>query len=267
MFNEGNNFKFPRPNIPVILYGHDFWEKRAGYQWVIDWLKPDIFLTSYPTQWQENFRFPAQTKIAFYPLFPSSFFTRPNLGEKKLDILVIGAIASPLYEPRFSLDKQISELGRKYRVEFSHWVGALASTWQGPASYIDPITKSRVNYLNKWSEYLGSAKYVIFGRMKYQILSWKYYETLGSGAIPIFPEVPDLKALLVKPFEHYIPLSEVEGNNEKLKYFLDNYEKYKYIAKNAVEWYREKENKLLIKDFEEIIREITKYKYPKRLLQ
>jgi len=113
---------------------------------------------------------------------------------------------------------------------------------------------------------LGSAKYTIFGRMKYPILVWKYYETLGSGAIPIFPEVPDLKLLGVKPFEHYIPLSKIEGDSERLKYFLDNYDKYKYIAENAVRWYEQNENKLLFGDFEEVIRELTNYKYPKRLI-
>jgi len=269
MFNEGNNPKFLRPDMPVIFYGHDFWKEKIGYQWVIDWIQPDVFLTSYPTQWKENFKFPVHTKIAFYPLFPSLFFTRSNLGEKKLDVLVIGAIASPVYEQRFALDKQITELGNRYRIKFSHWVGASGDSWQGQVSYVDSITKSRVNYLNKWSEYLGSAKYVIFGRIadpKKQFLVWKYYEALGSGAIPIFPEVPDLKLLGVKPFVHYIPLSEVEGNNEKLSHYLSNYDKYKYIAENAVRWYRESENKLLFGDFEEAIRELTNYKYPKRLI-
>ncbi len=258
--------KFPRPNIPVILYGHDFWEERTYFQWVIDWLKPDIFLTSYPAQWQENFKFPSQTKIAFYPLFPSMFFTRANLGEKKLDLLVIGATASPIYRERVILDEQIKKLNSKYKIEFSHWVGVLSSQWGGETEYMDYFSKQKVRYLNKWSEYLGSSKYVIFGRMKYPVLGWKYYETLGSGAIPIFPEVPDLKLLKVKPFEHYIPLSEVEGNNEKLSYFLDNYQKYKYIAENAVKWYKENSDKMLFNDFEDLIRGISNYKYPKRLV-
>jgi len=266
MTNDGNNQKFSRPDIPIILYGHDFWEKKAGYQWVIDWVKPDVFLTSYPSQWKENFKFPPPTKIVFLPLFPSLFFTQTNLEKKGLDLLVIGATANPVYKPRIELSKQISQLSSKYRIEFSHLVGAKGSEWYGPTEYIDSILNQKVHYLNKWSEYLGSAKYTIFGRMKYPILVWKYYETLGSGAIPIFPEVPDLKLLGVKPFEHYIPLSKIEGDSERLKYFLDNYDKYKYIAENAVRWYEQNENKLLFGDFEEVIRELTNYKYPKRLI-
>jgi hypothetical protein len=266
IFNEGNNIKFKRPKIPIILYGHDFWEKKKGYQWVIDWLRPDVFLTSYPTCWKENFKFPENTKISFYPLFPSMFFTRPNLREKKIDLLVIGAVTSSIYRGRILLDKQIRKLNSKYKIEFSHVAGTLSSVWKGPVEYIDPLSKQKIRYLNKWSEYLGSAKYVIFGRMKYPVMVWKYYETLGSGAIPIFPEVSDLKYLGVKPFEHYIPLSEVEGNNERLKYLLNNYEKYKYIAQNAVRWFRENERKLFFEDFEKVIREITNYKYPKRLI-
>jgi len=269
VFIDSFNQKFARPKIPVILYGHDFWTENKMFQWVIDWLKPDVFLTSYPTQWRENFKFPPKTKIVFFPLFPSLFFTRSNLTNKKFDLLVIGATTSPVYKARLDLDKQILQLKNKYKIEFSHHLGLLGSSWSGPTFYFDAITKSPVYYLNKWSEYLGRAKYVIFGRIadpKKQFLVWKYYETLGSGAVPIFPEVPDLKLLGVKPFEHYIPFSEVENNNEKLTYFLDNYEKYQYIAKNAVKWYQENCDKRLFEEFENLIREITNYKYPKRLI-
>ena len=94
----------------------------------------------------------------------------------------------------------------------------------------------------------------------------KYYEALGSGAIPIFPEVPDLKLLGIKPFEHYIPLSEVEGDNEKLAFYLDHYQEYKHIAESAVNWYRQNSDKMLFEGFEEVVRSITKYEYPKRLV-
>jgi len=269
MGNEGCNRKFPRPNIPIILSCHDFYLKDKGYQWVIDWLKPDILLTAYPTQWKENFKIPSHTKIVFYPLFLPLFFTRINLVDKKFDLLVIGVTVGSLYKPRAQLAKQISQLTTHYKIEFSNRVGALGAKWKGKTYYIDPFTKQPVRYLNKWSEYLGSAKYVTFGKVadpKKQFLLYKYYETLGSGAIPIFPEVPDLKRLGIKAFEHYIPLSEIEGDNERLKYFLDNYDKYKYIAENAVKWYRENSDKMLFEDFENLIREITNYKYPKRLI-
>ncbi len=265
--NTGFNKKFPRPPVPIIMYGHDFWPlEDKGFQWLIDWLKPDILLTPYPSQWKEYYKLPSQTKVVFYSFFDSSFFARPNLDDKKIDLLVIGAIASPIYKPRVSLDKQIFLLSNKYKIEFSHKVGALSAAWPGPVYYLDSITKSPVYYLNKWSEYLGSAKYVIFGKMKYPVLGSKYYEVLSSGVIPIFPEVPDLKFLGVKPFEHYIPLSEIEGNNERLAYFLDHYEDFKYLAKNAVDWYKKVSDKMIFDDFENLIREITNYRFPQRLI-
>ncbi len=264
--------KFKRPNIPIILYGHDFEINDKRFQWAIDWLAPDIFLTSYPSKWKESFNFPKKTKIIFYPLFDSLFFARPNLDEKKkeFDLLVIGAAGvNQTYKPRLELSKQISKLPDKYKIEFSHSAGADNANKKGPTIRKDARTGEPIRFLNKWSEYLGSAKYVIFGRIKdfkKQFLVMKYYETLGSGAIPIFPEVPDLKLLDVKPFEHYIPLSEVEGNNDKLSYYLDNYEKYRRIAENAVEWYKKVSDKMIFNDFEEAIRKITNYKYPKRLV-
>lgn len=263
--NQGFVPKFPRPPIPVILYCHDFWPKEDGYQWVIDWLKPDVIWTPYPTQWKEYFKLPPQTKIVFRPFFESTFFTRPNLNNKKLDLLVIGATASSVYGPRISLTKQISQLPSRYKIEFSQSLGYVAN-WPGPVEFLDPISKKPLRYLNKWSEYLSSAKYVIFGKMRYPILVGKYYETLGSGAIPIFPEVPDLKLLGVKPFKHYIPLSEVEGNNHRLIYFLNRYEDFKYIAENAVKWYKSVSDKMLFSDYEDLIKEITGFKYSKRLI-
>lgn len=266
--NDGNIPKFSRPNIPIIMYGHDWWPiDDKGRQWAIDWLRPDIFLTPYPTQWQENFKMPLQTKVDFDPLFDSLFFARPNLGKKELDLLVIGATTSvSVYQPRIDLDKQISSMSLRYKIEFSHSAGDGNTFRQGGTLRQDARSGKPIRLLNKWSEYIGSSRYVIFGRMKYPVLTMKHYETLGSGAIPIFPEVPDLKYLGVRPFNHYIPLSEIENNNQKLTYFLDNYEKYRYIAENAVNWYKENSDKMIFNDFEKTIREATHYKYPKRLI-
>jgi len=264
--NTGTIPKFSRPNIPVVLYGHDFWPlHNKGFQWTIDWLQPDVLLTPYPAQWKKYLHFPPHTKIVFYPFFESLFFSRPNLGRKKIDLLVIGSLNSPLYKERVLLDKQVAKLADKYKIEFSHSL-PLSASWQGGTTRKDPVSKKIIYYLNKWSEYLGSAKYVVFGKMKYPILVSKYYEVLGSGAVPIFPEVPDLKLLKVKAFEHYIPLSEIEGKNKNLTYFLDRYPKFQHIAKNAVEWYKKVSEKMLFEDFESLIREITNYKYPKRLI-
>jgi hypothetical protein len=179
-------------------------------------------------------------------------------------------ISSSVCTPRLLLSTQILKLAKdyknKYKIKLFHASGEKAGTWQKETYYKDPKQKFPVRYLNKWSEYLASAAYVTFGRMKYPIMVSKYYEVLGSGAIPIFPEVPDLKLLGIKPFEHYIPLSEIEGNNERLKYFLDHYDDFKYIAKNAVNWYKRVSDKMIFEDFENLIREITNYRYPKRII-
>lgn len=267
VFHSSSIRKFPRPNLPIILYGHDFWPlEDKSLQWGIDWLKPDILLTSYPGPWKEYFKIPKETKVVFSPLFESSFFARPNLEKKNLDLLVIGALSSSIYEGRRKLTKQISELKGSYKIEFSHLPGHWALSWQGETFYKNPEDGTIIRYLNKWSEYLGSAKYVAFGPMKWDVLVGKYAEVLGSGATPIFPEIPDLKLLGVKAFEHYIPLSEIEGNNERLAYFLDHYDNFRYIAENAVNWYKENSDRMLFNDFEDLIREITNYQYPKRLI-
>ena len=55
--NIASNRKFKRSPIPVIMYGHDFWPlEDKGYQWMIDWLKPDFLLTPYPSQLKEYFK-------------------------------------------------------------------------------------------------------------------------------------------------------------------------------------------------------------------
>lgn len=266
--NNGRNRKFASPTLPVILYCHDFWDRSVNYQWVINWVRPDILLTPYPTQWKQYFQLPKKTKIVFYPFFESVFFTRSNLNDKKIDLLVVGGVNSSIYALRLLLNRQISQFANryKYKIEFFPTSGAKGGAWEKEVYWEDSKSGITIRFLNKWSEYLGSAKYVVFGRMKYPILIGKYYEILGSGAIPIFPEVPDLKLLGVKPFKHYIPLSEIEGNNERLTYFLDHYEEFRYIAKNANNWYKSISDKMLFDDFENLIREITGYRYPKRLV-
>ncbi|MDO8601463.1 MAG: hypothetical protein Q7R46_02130, partial [bacterium] len=270
LVNNGKNMKFKRPNIPILMYGHDCWPvTNKGFQWVIDWVQPDIFLSSCLSCWQDYYKFPAKTKFVFYPFFDSLFFARPNLNEKKFDLLIIGAQTAALYNPRIILNRQLEEFSKKhadYQIELSKLAGSGNVFRGGGVVKEDAETGLEMCFLNKWSEYLGSSKYVIFGRTEYPFVTGKHYETLGSGAIPIFPEVPDLKYLGIEPFKHYIPLSEVEGNNEKLAYYLDNYGKYRFIAENAVKWYKENSDRLIFNNFEDTIREITNYKYPKRLI-
>ncbi|MFH1181016.1 MAG: hypothetical protein V1705_01235 [bacterium] len=269
--NGGNNPKFSRPNIPIIMYGHDFWPlSNKGFQWVIDWMKPDIFMASDISQWKKNFSFPVRTRFVFYPLFESSFFSRPNLAGKRLDLLLVGAKASLVYKARAELLKQIEQfakgLGRRYKIEISTANGSNNVLREGSLIKKDAESGQTIRLLNKWSEYLGSARYAIFGGTLYPSLTYKHYEFLGSGAIPIFPETPDLKFLNIRPFEHYIPLSAVLGDNEKLSHFLDNYDKYKYIARNGVRWYKEYSDKMIFNDFEDLVGEITDNKFPKRLI-
>ena len=250
------------------MVGYDYWPKQdKGRQRAIDWLKPDVFLTPDPTPWKENFKIPSETKVVFYPLFDSLFFARPNLTEKELDLLALGATTSfSVYEPRIILNKQISRLPGHYKIEFSHSAGDGNVSKKGAVLKEDSRTGSVIRFLNKWSEYLSSARYAVFGRMKYPGFAIKHYEVLGSGAVPIFPETADFKYLKIRPFEHYIPLSEIEGDNEKLSYYLDNYDKYKYIAQEAVNWYKENSDRMIFRDFENLIGEITNHKYPKRLI-
>ncbi len=267
--NLADNRKFKRPQIPVILWCHDFWPQDKGYQNTIDWLEPDVVCTAYPSPWENHFRMPAHTRIVFAPFAPSLFFTRPQLNPagKNCDLLVIGKTSSPIYFPRIFLDATLRPLTDHYRIEFSHKVGAGRNVWDGAT--VRPGANGPVYYLNQWSAYLGRAKYVIFGRLAsdvHQFVLGKYYEALGSGAIPILPEVPDLDRLAIRPFEHFIPLTEVEGKTERLAYFLDHYDEYSYIAANAVAWTRAHIDRLLFDDFEDLVHEIIGKKYPKRLL-
>jgi len=240
MYNTGSNRRFKPLNVPKILFCHDFWPPKP-YQWVIDWYQPDIILTTYPTQWKQYFKIPRHTKIVFYPMFSSMEFTRPNLGKKDIDLLVIGSTKGHAYKKRRELNKQIKKL-KDYKIEFSNL----------------PANKAEKTHAG-WSEYLGTAKYVIFGEHKYPILLGKYYEALGSGAIPIFPEVPDLELLGLKAWEHYIPLHIMEYTTH-FELLLDNHETNKYISENAVNWYKENCDKMLFDDFKKMIEELCEKK-------
>lgn len=266
--NTSTNRKFRRPDVPIMLFCHDMWlERFSGYQWVIDWMQPEAIMTSGPTQWREAFRIPGHTRVVFGAFASSQFFTRSNLDDKRLDLLVIGKTSNPVYAPRLTLSAQIAPLCDRYTIEFSHMAGSLRNKWSGPTQYEKPDGTMR--FLNKWSEYLGSARYVVFGRIgtaEHQFVVAKHYEALGSGAIPIVPEVPDLALLGVKPYEHYIPLSEIEGNIERLVYLLDHYDEFEYIAYNAVAWYREWVDHMLFHDFECAVRVLTGERYPPRLV-
>lgn len=260
--------QFSKPPIPQIMYGHDMW--RGPLQANLDRLQPDILLTPYPTAWQRNFTIPAETRIEFYFMSPSTFFASPRLKErkKKWDLLVIGAIDSPIYGLRRKLVKQLKGLSG-FNVKFNHYKGSYRNREPGlgPTKFKNEDGET-VRFLNAYSGFIGKAKFVIFGPCDSpadNMVLMKFYECLGSGAIPILPDEPDLKYLGVLPMQHYIPLSKVWKNNKKLGQILNHYSKYKYIAENTVQWYRRTEGRLFA-PFEEVVRKVTNYQYPKRVV-
>lgn len=269
MQNVGHGLSFPRPPIPIVMYGHDLWGH--DYQAGIDSMRPDIFLTPYPEPWQSNYKFPSTTKMMFYPQSSSQFFTRPNTDptKKPIDLLVIGSTANPaLYGPRLTLDEQLRPLADKYNVVFSHQRGHLRNKHDGPTEFVNDQGQT-VRYLNKWSEFIGSAKYVTFGRFGMplvQPLFIKYYECLGSGATPVFPEVPDLARLYLMPLKHYITLDE-NKSLEQFGWLLSHYYHFPDAAYRGAEWHRENADYWLFAAIEDAVQYVTGNKYPRRLAQ
>ena len=259
--------KFKRPPIPQMMYGHDMWI--GPLQEHLNRLKPEILLTPYPSGWKKNFEIPQRTKVKFYFMSNSEFFSRPHLGDKRYDLLVVGAWAHPIYKPRQRLNKQLQAFKNRYsglKVKSSHFWGSKRNHYEGPNK--GTIDGERARFTNAWVRFLGSAKYVIFGPCSSpanNMVLMKYYEVLGSGAIPIIPDEPDLSYLGVKPMKHYIPLSQVWKNDAKLREYLRHYRDYKYIAENAVEWHRNNDSRLW-NGFEDLVQEMTGFRYPRRLL-
>ena len=261
-----------RPPMPIIMYGHDIWDDAqqisGEIQMRLNHYRPSYLLTPYPTVWKTQFHIPNETTVKFYPQFDGTFFARPNLGSKKLDLLVIGTATMHHYTPRRELMAQIAPLKASFKIEFSTNFGSNSWKHNGPVEYNGKEGLTR--YLNKWSEYLGTAIYVAFGPCAgaaKEMLLMKYYECLGSGAIPIMPEVEDLKLLGVQPMIHYIPLSHVWQNNDRLDYYLRHHQDYHYIAENAVQWYKGCADTMLYGWFEDLVQEATGNKYPRRLLR
>jgi len=71
----------------------------------------------------------------------------------------------------------------------------------------------------------------------------------------------------IQPNEHYIPLSEIWRNNTRLEQLLSHPDDYAHIAKNAVAWCEENAEKMQFDGFEDLVREVTGKRYPKRLLE
>ena len=259
-FTTGQVPKIKTP-VPVIAYAHDLWKHHEIRQDMIDFYQPDILLTPYPTPWRAHYKLPKKTEVIFHPISASQFFTRPNLNRKKpFDLIVAGSMGHNIYEPRLTLDRQIKQLSG-YKIKYSHHPGSKRAYTEGP------ISSGDVHYMNKWSEFLGSGKFVIFGpiALEPQAVFHKHYECMGSGAIPIIPEAPDLRLLGVEPMVHYIPVQEVMGNNKRLTEILGSFEDLRYVAKNAVKWHEQNADRMLFDGFEDVVQKLTGYRYPRRL--
>jgi hypothetical protein len=264
---------FKRPKgIPMMMWGHDMWHHNA--QEILDHYKPEILLTSYPQSWKINFKIPRGTEVVPYFVGASTFYTRPNLDpeRKPVGLLVIGERKGGVYAPRVELDNQLKGLdASRYEIEFSH------RPPRRPTRNYEPLSTQRNRYLNIYSEYLGRARFVIFGpcgfkgaksgrgkRRAQEMMLPKYYECLGSGAIPIMPRVPQMDLLQLEPWVHYVPLSEVWGNNARLAEILESYGDHFHIAQAAVKWHQENADSLLFDHFEDAVRRLTGNKYPRR---
>ncbi len=268
-----------RPDMPVILSTYD----PVSAQAAVDYLQPEYLLTPCPAeQLRYLAKLPAKTEIVYWPQAASSFFTRPNLGEKKYDLIATGTLdgavhtaRSSQYWPRAVFNHQLTSLADRYKIEFFNGWGSWPPYHPGPTRTVDWDGKIDVtvsyHYLNMYSDVLGSARYVAFapiaGTENTQIVLAKHYECLGSGAIPIFPDSPDRKYLGIEPYVHYIPFSEIDGNNKAVEHYLSNYADYRHIAVNAVAWYKENVDRMIFDEYEDFIRRVTGYKYPKRLIE
>lgn len=273
-----------RPDIPIVMMGWDFWHGKEKYQREVDLWQPDYFISSALCGWRRNLEFPKRTKFRYYRVLPGGFFAGKPTLEKDVDLLVIGDVYNPqgLYEDRVRLNEQVLHLAERYKVVFSYLRGGGRFVFEGPSEFTVDAQKfttgipvetrwlkgTRVRLLNKWIEYIGRAKYVIFGPVSVEpkIVLRKHGEVLASGAIPIMPESPDLKYLKIEPMTHYIPLTKVWRQNAYLEYLLDNYDAFKQIGCQSAEWHRLFADRLLFGKFEDLVQEVTKKKFPRRLI-
>ncbi len=254
-----------RPPVPVVMYGHDMW--KGNPQETLDHYRPEILLTPFPSLWKKEMRIPAGTEVRLYAISASQFFTRPNPdpARKSLDLLCIGALSNDrFYRPRKQLHAQILNLPPRYAVGHSH------QAQHGFARADEPLDGRKNTFLNKYSETLGRARFVIFAGCSDKaapMMLIKYYEVLGSGAVPVMPPVGDLALLGVEAGVHYVDVGKVTGDNHALARMLDRYEDYRPIAERAAEWHREQADRLLFGGFEEVVREVTGHEYPARLVE
>lgn len=249
--------------IPIVVYLHDLWKYHDVRQARLTRLSPDYIYTPYPIAWERDYKIPDGCKIYHKSQSGGQFFTRPNLNKKGLDLILLGTMGSPIYSPRVRLAAQIRAIPKgRYKIKTTHAAGSIRARHEGPN------IAGQLHLTNAYSAMIGTAKFAMFGEIDHPIQTafMKHYELLGSGAIPIFPDAPVLKRLGVKAGEHFIPIDEVRDNNRVLMHYLDNYDRYKHIAANAVEWHKEHDRSYLFETFENIICNAIGDKYPRRVL-
>ena len=212
-------------------------------------------------------KIPDGTDARLYAVNASNLFTSPNLdkSQKPLDLLCIGAMSkgpTGPYGPRIDGHKQVLKLAPRFKVSHSH------KAQFGFASTNEPLSDER-RFLNFYSKHLGQAKFVFFGPcqgLAKEALLIKYYEVLGCGAIPIMPTVADLGLIGVEPNVHYLPFDRVANDNRRLEQWLDQYDRFYHIARNATQWHRANADSLLFDHFEDMVSAITSDQYPQRLI-
>lgn len=255
--------RFNRPDIPLVLYGHDLWKRSNELQAVIQNLQPDYFLTPFPTSWRSKYKFPAHTKIRFYCLAASSFLTKTNLGAKSKNLILTGTTGGAIYRPRKILLDYVEANASEKQTTLWRNVGHIRNEHTGPARDGDR------RYLTHFSALLGGHQYAAFGEIDDEIqpVFNKHWEYLGSGAVPIFPVSPDFSYLGIEEMVHYIPLRTfLSGGADFFRHLFSHYPEYKPIAINAAAWYKENADRMLFSGFESFVAEVTGSAYPRRLV-
>lgn len=247
-----------KPPIPVVMFGWDCW--KGNPQAAINYVRPEYLISPSPQLWQNMMKMPG-TKVRLYAASEGNYFTRPNTSPKSVDLVVLGALSSRFYKPRKELNAQLESLPKRYLRLHLHEPN------HGMAKPDKPLSE-RNGFLNVYINQIGRGRYSVFGPCcgdAEPVMAMKTYECLGSGSVPILPEVSDFKYLGIEPFIHYIPFSEIQNDNKRLMFFLDHYGDYKHIAESAVKWHQENADRLLFDGFENVILEATRGNFEKRV--
>ena len=253
---------YPRPTVPIILFCWDPW--KGNPQAALNHYQPEHVISPSPQLWLDKMTMPKHTKVWLYAAGEGNYFTHPNLEptRKCVDLVVLGALSSQHYAPRKAFQRQLESLPGRFLTLHLHEPNHGMTLPEAPLSEYN-------GFLNVYVDQIGRGRYATFGPCGGEaatIMAMKTYEVLGSGAIPILPEVPDLARLGIEPGVHYIPFSEIRANNKRLAYLLGHYSDHRHIAQAAVKWHQEHADRLLFDGFENVVQAATGGKFPRRRL-